>query len=516
MALFRLRCRVQCRCSWCRVCGAVPHGVLQCRRNAPACLLAAGVVLGQLLMWCCSLAAAVGVLLACGVRYLFRRQRAGVLSAGFLLGVISGTVALLERPARTVAPAAQRLLQLREAPRHPRPGEVVFFARDLLDATGTAVRCTAVDLPWRNAARLRAGSVVWVRGEFEPVPRPSGLVAGPGGPFSWEGYLWRQGVSATCQARYVSQPLSQPLGWVWRWRERIQDGVLATAGDGRGTALLLSMVFGFRDLLSDPVEDAFRSLGLSHLLVVSGYQVSMVFAVVACWLGWVVRLVRVRRGAATLVTTAALLTAAIFVALIGTELSALRALVAAACLGVTMLSERSARFSQRIGVALLVVLLLSPWAFFDMGVQLTFAALVGIGIGMRIGGRRRLLGYVAVTVCAGVCTSAVVVAWTGQFAPVGVLLNLVLAAPWAFVNCVCGGVGVVVALLVEPVAVWLLAPIVGLNTAVSELILWIADSPLRGGELQGVWRLGTVSALLLVVALLALAAARQPRSLVKG
>jgi ComEC/Rec2-related protein len=515
MALSLFRCRAQCRCAWCRLCEALLHGALQWRRDAPACVLAAGVVLGQLLMWCCSLAAAVGVLLACGVRYLCCRQRAGVLSAGFLLGVISGTVALLDRPTRTVAPVAHRLLQLREAPRHPRPGEVVFFARDLLDATGTAVRCTAVDLPWRNAALLRPGSVVWVRGEFEPVPRPMGLGTGPGGPFSWEGYLWRQGVSASCRARYLSRPLSQPQGWVWRWRERIQDGVLETAGDGRGSALLLSMVFGFRDLLSDPVEDAFRSLGLSHLLVVSGYQVSLVFAVVAGWLGWVVRLARVRRGAATMVTTAAVLTAALFVALIGTELSALRALVAAVCLGVTMLSERSARFSQRLGVALLVVLLLSPWAFFDMGVQLTFAALTGIGIGMRLGGRRRLLGYLAVTVCAGVCTSAVVVAWTGQFAPVGFMLNLVLAAPWASVNCVCGGVGVVVALLVGPAAAWLLAPIVWLNTVISGVILRIADSPLRGVELQGGWWLGTFSGLVLAVVVLGVVAARPPRSLVE-
>jgi competence protein ComEC len=249
------------------------------------------------------------------------------------------------------------------------------------------------------------------------------------------------------------------------------------------------MAFGFRDVLSSPVEGMFSSLGLSHLLVVSGYQVSLVFGVVFAV---------VTRGASMMfpvlatrnvATSVSFVVASLYVVVVGSEMSALRALIAAACLCAALLLDRRHGFFQRWAVALLIMELVWTWAFFEIGVLLTFAALAGIGMGSILGGRSRFGSTVWVGVCVWLLTSAIVVMWSGTFSAIGVVLNLFLAGPWSVLNCTVGVVGI----LLHAVRLWpgreILSFVAFCNEEITEVLFFVSRSLGSSTELEGAPRL---------------------------
>jgi ComEC/Rec2-related protein len=230
-------------------------------------------------------------------------------------------------------------------------------------------------------------------------------------------------------------------------------------------------------------------LGLTHLLVVSGYQVSLMFGFVFSLLSYLIGIIRYgglyMRGGVAIV---AFIFAALYVSFIGAEMSSIRALIAAACVCLTVVTERVTSFAQRWGVALLFMQLIWPWCFFDIGVILTFAALLGIGLGSEFGVSSRLWSLVSVTFCVWVMTSLVVIVWQGTVSPVGLLLNLTLAAPWSIANCVVGLIGLLALLLGIPGAAYPLKLLSWINSYLAEMALIISESRYSGFELSSVSR----------------------------
>jgi competence protein ComEC len=255
------------------------------------------------------------------------------------------------------------------------------------------------------------------------------------------------------------------------------------------------MALGERDVLSRHVEDSFKGLGLSHLLVVSGYQVSLVFGVI---FGISLRVCTIARPALALrhcATWLALVGAGGYVALVGAEMSSVRALIAAACLCVALVIDRRHRFAQRWATALLIIQVVYPWALFDVGVLLTFAALAGIGVGSVIGWRGKAPSVFWVTVCVWLFTSLVTTIWIGSISPYGLILNLLLAGPWSVLNCTVGVAGLGLAMAHIPAGEWLVRMVSWVNEVVVNLMLWLVSTLGAGSELEGAERWGAVVAL---------------------
>jgi ComEC/Rec2-related protein len=470
------------------------------RRHAPAVQLAFAVMLGQGIVWLLEdlwLAIALTLLgLGCCASWA---RGVSWLTGGALAGVVSAFLAL-PTPARTLTLQGERALQGEVAlqgelaligvvavtPRHPRPGEVTFELKSDAELGGALIRCRSIDLPWRNAAILQPGDRVLVRGLFEPVSRPLN-------PFSWEGWLWRKGVRAECKARFVSRPIERVPTLLYVWREYVHHRVVSAVGESQGSGLFLSMALGYHDLLSVPLEKAFTRLGLTHLLVVSGYQVSLAFGFILWCTTAIVR--RLRYGGRYVRSTATVLafaSSALYVVFIGFEMSAVRALLAAACVCAHLLSERGTSFAQRWGVALLGMQLLWPWCAFDIGMVLTFAALFGIGLGSEVAARSKIAGFVAVTSAVWLCTSLIIVVWQGTISPLGLVLNLVVAAPWSIINCTVGLSALGIMLLGFPGSAYPLWMVGVLNQCIGEIVLALGEWPYASWDLEGALRVGVI------------------------
>lgn len=216
--------------------------------------------------------------------------------------------------------------------------------------------------------------------------------------FDYEGYLHGLGITTLASAgadRIEILPGSSGTRFGFL-RSRIRRSLLRHLHDQNlwsedDAALFAAMVLGDDSLLLRHVREEFQATGVYHLLVVSGMNVALLaFAVFL-----LARRLRAPQWAASLVTIALSVFYA-FVAGMGTPI--LRAVFMLSLFLIARLFYRERAALNATGFAALVVLVLSPSAWFEPAFQLTFGALLAIsGISLPIlertsaGYRRALL-----------------------------------------------------------------------------------------------------------------------------
>lgn len=296
-----------------------------------------------------------------------------------------------------------------------------------------------------------------------------------------------------------------PPGPLWRGAERVRREIRdAVAGrDAPARALVPALVVGDDSGLDEQVQADFRTAGLTHLLAVSGTNLTLVvgFLVVAGrWCGvrgrWQVAL-----GAAGIVG---------FVLLARTEPSVVRAAAMGAVGLLALGSNGRGRGARALGVAVVVLLLWDPWLAVSVGFALSVLATAGIlflAPGWRDALRHWLPDWlaaaVAVPAAAQLACTPVVAAISGEVSLVAVAANM-LAAPLVAPATVCGLLGGIAGLVLDPlgrvpgtVAVWSAAGIV-------EVAAWSAQLQLPSVTWgTSLLDLGVLTGLCLVVAAVA-------------
>ena len=163
---------------------------------------------------------------------------------------------------------------------------------------------------------------------------------------------------------------SGPVGAVRSFRAQM----LSRLGplDEEASSLIAGVAFGDQAAVaSSGVSDTFSKLGLSHLVAVSGSHLALVASLAST----LVARARLRPAVRSAALVALL---ALYVCLTGFQLSALRAFVMSA---VGLLAAVAGRRSQRlasIGLAALVLVLVSPVCVFSLGFQLSVASVFAL------------------------------------------------------------------------------------------------------------------------------------------
>ncbi|MCO6431245.1 MAG: ComEC/Rec2 family competence protein [Deltaproteobacteria bacterium] len=351
-------------------------------------------------------------------------------------------------------------------PRHPRPGEVTLNLqlmawRGIRESSAPNARsflayCRAVDLPWRNVSHLKQGDSAIVYARVTPIVAK--------GPISYDSSLIRKGFSATCKIRWSSLPQSREENWLHILRHVIAQRVQAVLGKGERAGLFLSMGLGFRDHLSSRTEESFRRTGLSHLLVLSGYQVTLLFVMLYSGLFSLFKLFpRFSRhfNCRTFSSITALIFSAFFVLITSPETSSIRAVIAASLVTISRELERGGGFFHGMTFSLLVICIIWPASFLDPGLQLTYAALLGIGLGGFLEGRTTLRSYLLASGYISIFTSIAVLIWFDGISLLGFIVNPLLAPILSFLSCNVGFVALALALTGEQLLSTLLMNFIG-------------------------------------------------------
>lgn len=443
------------------------RGVARFLARCPLIPLTGGVILGQIALysWCAG-AFLVAVLALVSILFFIagavlrkRPSRSGRdIWAGALLGMCAAVVAqpaLLASPPADPAPMSERwvTLSIIDRPVRPAPGLVRFDARIIAEHTrtqngerlssarGERWECRAVDLPWRQLAGLRSGDILVVRAAATPIKGTEGL-------FSYSAQLGRRGVTRRCRVKVATRIHTPHPGVLEHIRDQLRDSVHRQLGNGERAGLLLSLVIGERHALSTHTEQAFKRTGLSHVLVLSGYQVALFFGVV--W--WLMNLVvtissRIIEGF-RLPTTYSPRTGQLWVAqpsllalgltafgllVIGFESSSARAIIALGLVVVARLNERHTDMGNVLVLALLVLSLVAPGCALEPSTQLTFAALTGILVAhhLRVPGEGVLRAYARTSFWATLLPLLVAAIWFETFPLAGLICNPLMAPPIA-------------------------------------------------------------------------------------
>ena len=154
-----------------------------------------------------------------------------------------------------------------------------------------------------------------------------------------------------------------------RLRKACTDALTRVMGDDARVASAL--LLGERDNLHAEEEEAFQSLGVAHVMAVSGLHVGLMAGVA----GWLMTRLRVRRRLRLPILSAFVL---FYCALTGFSPAALRAAVMAVLAGSARALGRRAAPESLLSAAMLLVLLVQPLQLFSASFVLSFSAMLGI------------------------------------------------------------------------------------------------------------------------------------------
>jgi ComEC/Rec2-related protein len=239
-----------------------------------------------------------------------------------------------------------------------------------------------------------------------------GVLAPPRGPengFDERTYLRRHGIHVVLRVdRWHATGRRGGLGGVAdSLREFVTRG-LSRGARGEHRAVLLGVVLGADEGLTQTLRDRFRASGLYHLLAVSGQNVALVAggALLLAWLAGIPRL---------LGELGALAAIAAYVLAVGAQPSVVRAGIAGALGSISWLLARERDRWWFLLVGALLLLAWNPYALLDAGFQLSFAAVIAIFLLAPRLGRvlegypfpQQAAGFLAISTACGLATAPI-------------------------------------------------------------------------------------------------------------
>ena len=313
-----------------------------------------------------------------------------------------------------------------------------------------------------------------------------------------------QGAAAVVSVSGTSERLAGPDAW-WRGasavRESLRESVAHRPPSQR--ALVPALVDGDDSGLAPQLADDFRATGLTHLLAVSGTNLTLVVGfllVLARWCGvrgrWLYAV-----GALGIVG---------FVLLARTEPSVVRAAAMGTVALLAMGTDGRQRGARALGAAVVGLLLVDPLLSLSVGFALSVAATAGILLlapgwrdALRLWLPRWLAEAIAIPATAQLACTPLVAAISGQVSVVAVAANLAVA-PAVGPATVLGLAGGLVGLA------WPAAGAV-LGTLAALCVAWIVSVARHGAGLPtsavawdtGFWALAMLTLLAVLVALAA-------------
>ncbi len=229
-----------------------------------------------------------------------------------------------------------------------------------------------VFLPWKRSAEIRsldAGRKVLIWGVVQEFPRPRNP-----GEFDYGRYLTLNDIQGIIRADSVHPGAESGPRSVRGWFAGLRSELGRIFGRHHGSeqaAFLQGVVFGDRREISADLKESFMLTGTTHILAVSGSNVALIALMLYLSFG----ILRFPKPWIVLLTILGLL---FYMMLTGASSSIVRATIMGCVLVIGAAMERRTDIYNSISVAAVIVLLLDPLQLYDVGFQLSFAAVLSI------------------------------------------------------------------------------------------------------------------------------------------
>lgn len=224
------------------------------------------------------------------------------------------------------------------------------------------------------------------------------------------------------------------------------------------SGLLAGIIIGDTSSLDNNLLDVFRAVGLIHIVVLSGYNITLVanfFVRMFAPLGYYRRLIT------------AMIALIFFIAVVGISQTALRAGIMALCAFAARYYIRPYVVSRGIFLALLIMVWISPYALlFDLSLQLSFLATFGIVFIFPLISKKfphlaeNNFGEILLqTVAVNIVTLPIIIYQMGYFSLISFPINIAVLGfiPWitvlgflaVFIGMIIGSLGKLIAFPVQ-------------------------------------------------------------------
>ena len=290
------------------------------------------------------------------------------------------------------------------------------------------------DLP-----RCRAGN--YIRGLIKIYPLSPGFNSHRG---LYDYLLFRRGVVArawtvddyTCIGNEIEPPL----------RLEIFNKLKDDFGDSEVLSLLVAMNLGAGEVLSEGAKGLFKDLGLSHVLVVSGFHVGLVYALCFYIFDYLfsrsIRLINYVPSEFIAIPFA-LSGATFFCFLSGAAIPSLRALIFLFVTVFFKIIGSAAGSLHRLAFTFCLILIFNRTALFDISLLLSIAAVIGVILGLQVD----KFSSIAISIFAWLFTFPICLFFFGQVVVLAPLINIILLPFITFTFSIIGMIELIIGLL---------------------------------------------------------------------
>ena len=201
--------------------------------------------------------------------------------------------------------------------------------------------------------------------------------------------------------------------------------------DRESYAVVAAMTLGDKSAMTAELKDVYAVSGASHVLALSGLHLGIIYLLLSMMI--------VRRRLRIILQPLAVLAIWAFTLLVGMPSSVVRAAVMISIFALLSLTGRSRMSLNALALAAIILLLVNPDSLFDVGFQLSFAAMLAIltiqPLFEQLVSRKWLMshpalrwlwGLATVSVAAQVGTAPLVAYYFGRFSTYFLLTNFIV------------------------------------------------------------------------------------------
>ncbi len=306
--------------------------------------------------------------------------------------------------------------------------------------------------------KMSIGSKVMLKGKLTDIRK-----SGNPGEYDYSAVLRDRGINGiiyinktdAIHIKSVGKSLSDYLLSI---RKEI-DKKIKDLQNSQSAALLRGLLLADRSLIDIELKSEFVNAGVIHLLAVSGLHVGYIILIILIFTG------RLNLYLRSVITIAGLI---FFTLITGLPSSVVRASTMAIILIIAFLSGRSTNLINSLAFAALIILLFNPGSLFEPGFQLSFSAVLSIGIFYPYFRRvslavakdnsllKNLLLFLSVSVAAQIATIPIIIYYFGKISVIGIFANII-AIPAVGVIVGIGIATIIAGFLIPALAVYFAA-----------------------------------------------------------
>lgn len=187
--------------------------------------------------------------------------------------------------------------------------------------------------------------------------------------------------------------------------------------DGEPYAVVAAMALGDKSALTQELKDVYAVTGASHVLALSGLHLGIIYSLLS--------LMIVSRRWRMVSQMLIILAIWAFVFLVGMSVSVVRSAVMLTTYALLTLGRREKMSLNTLAFAAMILLMLNPLSLFDVGFQMSFAAVASILLWVPLF-ERRLWSLVAVSCAAQIGVAPLTAYYFGRFSTYFLLTNFIV------------------------------------------------------------------------------------------